>query len=52
MSNDQCRSIPRSGKIVMPGLIDLHRHVYSCVSVIGIPADELVQFQAAAGQLR
>ena len=28
-----------------PGLIDLHSHVYPYGSAIGIPADELVQFQ-------
>ncbi len=28
-----------------PGLIDLHCHVYPYGSAIGIPADELVQFQ-------
>jgi len=30
---------------VTPGLIDLHCHVYPYGSAIGIPADELVQFQ-------
>ena len=34
-----------SGKLVTPGLIDLHCHVYPYGSAIGIPADELVQFQ-------
>src|SRR5215218_31354 len=34
-----------SGKLVTPGLIDLHSHVYPYGSAIGIPADELVQFQ-------
>jgi dihydroorotase len=34
-----------SGKIVLPGLIDLHAHVYPYGSAIGIPADELVPFQ-------
>ena len=29
----------------MPGLVDLHCHVYPYGSAIGIPADELVQFQ-------
>jgi dihydroorotase len=32
-----------SGKLVVPGLIDLHSHVYT--TGIGIPADELVPFQ-------
>ncbi|NLS71263.1 amidohydrolase [Bradyrhizobium brasilense] len=39
------RTIDASGKLVMPGLVDLHCHVYPYGSAIGIPADELVQFQ-------
>ncbi|MGY3573571.1 MULTISPECIES: amidohydrolase family protein [unclassified Bradyrhizobium] len=39
------RTIDASGKLVMPGLVDLHCHVYPYASAIGIPADELVQFQ-------
>jgi len=39
------KSIDATGKLVMPGLIDLHCHVYPYGSAIGIPADELVQFQ-------
>jgi dihydroorotase len=39
------RTIDASGKLVTPGLIDLHCHVYPYGSAIGIPADELVQFQ-------
>ncbi|MDF0580986.1 amidohydrolase/deacetylase family metallohydrolase [Bradyrhizobium yuanmingense] len=39
------RIIDAAGKLVMPGLIDLHCHVYPYGSAIGIPADELVQFQ-------
>jgi len=34
------------GKLVTPGLIDLHAHVFPYGSAIGIPADELVPFQA------
>ena len=34
-----------AGKLVTPGLIDLHAHVFPYGSAIGIPADELVPFQ-------
>jgi dihydroorotase len=34
------------GKLGTPGLIDLHSHVFPYGSAIGIPADELVPFQA------
>lgn len=40
------RSIDAGGRLVMPGLVDLHSHVYPYGSAIGIPPDELVQFQA------
>ena len=39
------KMIDASGKLVTPGLVDLHCHVYPYGSAIGIPADELVQFQ-------
>src|SRR6266702_6257639 len=39
------KTIDASGKLVTPGLIDLHCHVYPYGSAIGIPADELVQHQ-------
>jgi dihydroorotase len=39
------KTIDATGKLVMPGLVDLHSHVYPCGSPIGIPADERVQFQ-------
>src|SRR5438874_11356057 len=39
------KTIDASGKLVTPGLIDLHSHVYPYGSAIGIPADELVQYQ-------
>jgi dihydroorotase len=34
-----------NGKLVAPGLIDLHAHTFPYGSAIGIPADELVPFQ-------
>src|ERR1700704_2204042 len=39
------RLLDAGGKLVTPGLIDLHSHVYPYGSAIGIPADELAQFQ-------
>jgi dihydroorotase len=39
------KSIDANGKLVTPGLIDLHCHVYPYGSAIGIPADELVEHQ-------
>jgi dihydroorotase len=39
------KTIDAKGKLVLPGLVDLHCHVYPYGSAIGIPADELVQFQ-------
>src|SRR6266542_6385796 len=39
------KTIDASGKLVTPGLIDLHSHVYPYGSAIGIPADELVAHQ-------
>ena len=41
------RVLDASGKLVTPGLIDLHCHVYPYGSAIGIPADEMVPFQAS-----
>lgn len=40
------RVLDAGGKLATPGLIDLHSHVYPYGSAIGIPADELVPYQA------
>jgi dihydroorotase len=37
--------IDASGRLVTPGLVDLHAHTYPYGSAIGIPADELVPYQ-------
>src|SRR5467141_2925591 len=39
------RLLDAGGKLVTPGLIDLHSHVYPYGSAIGIPADELTPLQ-------
>jgi dihydroorotase len=39
------RVLDASGKLVTPGLVDLHCHVYPYGSALGIPADELVAHQ-------
>jgi dihydroorotase len=39
------RMIDAGGKLVTPGLVDLHCHVYPYGSAIGIPADELIAHQ-------
>jgi dihydroorotase len=39
------RVLDASGKLVTPGLVDLHCHVYPYGSALGIPADELVPHQ-------
>ena len=40
------RVLDAGGRLTTPGLIDLHAHVYPYGSAIGIPADELVAYQA------
>ena len=37
-----------SGKLVLPGLVDMHTHVYPPASALGLPADELAPFTATA----
>lgn len=39
------RVLNADGKLVTPGLVDLHCHVYPYGSAIGIPADELIPQQ-------
>ena len=39
------RVMDAGGKLVTPGLIDLHAHTYAFGSAIGIPADELTAHQ-------
>src|SRR6201747_2065152 len=41
------KTIDATGKLVTPGLVDLHCHVYPYGSAIGIPADELVPHQCS-----
>jgi dihydroorotase len=38
--------IEANGKLVTPGLVDLHTHVYPLGSAIGLPADELAAYTA------
>jgi dihydroorotase len=40
------QSIDASGKLVMPGLVDMHAHVYPQASALGLPADELTPYTA------
>jgi dihydroorotase len=39
------RVLDATGRLAVPGLIDLHAHVYPYGSAIGIPADETVPYQ-------
>ena len=38
------QAIDATGKLVVPGLVDLHAHVYPQGSALGLPADELVPY--------
>jgi dihydroorotase len=40
------QSVDASGKLVMPGLVDMHAHVYPQASALGLPADELAPYTA------
>jgi len=40
------QTLDAAGRLVVPGLVDLHAHVYPQGSAIGLPADELVPFTA------
>ena len=42
------RVMDAAGRLVTPGLIDLHAHTFPYGSAIGIPADELVAHQCTA----
>jgi dihydroorotase len=40
------QTLSARGRLVLPGLIDMHAHVYPQVSALGLPADELVPYTA------
>src|SRR5438094_572291 len=40
------QTLDAKGRLVLPGLIDMHAHVYPQVSALGLPADELVPYTA------
>jgi dihydroorotase len=40
------QSIDAADKLVLPGLVDMHAHVYPQASALGLPADELVPYTA------
>ena len=42
------QSIDASGKLVLPGLVDMHSHVYPQASALGLPTDELAPFTSTA----
>ena len=49
--NQSAQSIDAAGKLVTPGLVDLHGHVFPYGSAIGLPADEIVSSMAATTYL-
>ena len=40
------QKIDAKGRLITPGLVDLHAHTYPQGSAIGLPADEIAQFTA------
>lgn len=40
------QTIDATGQLVLPGLVDLHAHVYPQGSALGLPADELAPYTA------
>ena len=49
--DQSAQSIDAAGKLVTPGLVDLHGHVYPYGSAIGLPADEIVNSMGATTYL-
>src|SRR6202051_718222 len=45
------RVLDAGGKLVTPGLVDLHGHVFPYGSGLGIPADELVAYQCTTASV-
>src|SRR5262245_2907320 len=40
------QTMDAKGKLVVPGLVDMHAHVYPQVSALGLPPDELAPYTA------
>jgi dihydroorotase len=40
------QTLDAKGRLVLPGLVDMHAHVYPQVSALGLPADELAPYTA------
>ena len=45
-SERAAQGIDAAGKLVLPGLVDMHAHVYPQASALGLPADELAPYTA------